>query len=135
LRPRFVSLEGRCSAGVILHGELSGMADGRAQDPFAIAARPSCEDGGGRVCACAYPIAGAVEQRLAAAEVSPVAGPSGDQASAAGGADKDGIGRVFWRHVELYSTRAAANHKAAYINHAYALVGRPLRANSVSFFL
>ena len=76
-----------------------------------------------------------VEQGLSAAEVFPVAGPSGDQASTAGGADKDGIGRVFWRHVELYSTRAAANHKAAYINHAYALVGRPLRANSVSFFL
>ena len=78
------------------------MADGRAQDPFAIAARPSCEDGGGRVCACAYPVAGAVEQRLAAAEVSPVAGPSGDQASVAGGGDEDVIGRVFCRHVGLY---------------------------------
>ena len=82
------------------------MADGRTQDPFAIAARPSCEDSGGRVCACAYPIAGAVEQRLAAAEVSPVAGPSRDQASVAGGGDEEGIGRAFWRHVGLYSTTA-----------------------------
>jgi len=40
-------------------------------------------------------LAGAVEQRLAAAEVSPVAGPSGDQASVAGAGDEDGIGRVF----------------------------------------
>ena len=77
------------------------MADGRAQDPFAIAARPSCNDAAGRVCAFAYPVAGAVEQRLAAAEVSPVAGPSGDQASVAGGDDDDGIGRVFSRHIGL----------------------------------
>ena len=114
--PRFVLVEGRCSAAVIPYGELSGMTDDRAQDPFAVAARPSCEDGGGRVCASVHPVAGAVEQRLAAAEVSPVAGPSSDQASTAGGADKDGVGRVFWRHVELYSTRAAANHQAAYIS-------------------
>jgi hypothetical protein len=54
------------------------MADGCAQDPFVIAARPSCDDGGGRICAFAYPVAGAVEQRLAAAEVAAVAGCSGD---------------------------------------------------------
>ena len=77
------------------------MADGRAQDPFAIAARPSCDDGGGRVCACAHPVAGAVEQRLAAAEASPIAGPSGQEASVAGERDEDDVGRVFWRHVAL----------------------------------
>jgi hypothetical protein len=77
------------------------MADGRAQDPFAIAAGNSCDDGGGRICAFAYPVAGAVEQRLAAAEVSPVAGPSGDQASVGGGGDEDGTGGVFSRHVGL----------------------------------
>jgi len=101
LRPRFVLLEGRCSAAVIPYGKLSGMAEGCAQDPVAIAARPSCDHGGGGVCACAHPVAGAVEQRLAAAEVSPVAGRSGDQASVGGGGDEDGIGRVFWRHVGL----------------------------------
>jgi hypothetical protein len=72
------------------------MADGRSEGPFAVAARPNCDDGGGRVCACAHPVAGAVEQRLAAAKVSPVARLSGDQASVAGGGDEDGIGRVFW---------------------------------------
>jgi hypothetical protein len=77
------------------------MADGRAQDPLAIVARPSCGDGGGGVCACAHPVARAVEQWLAAAEASAVAGPSGDQASVAGEGDENGIGRVFWRHVGL----------------------------------
>jgi hypothetical protein len=93
--------EGGCPAAAIVHSESGGMCEGRAQDPFAGAARPSCDDGGGRVCVFGYPVAGAVEQRFAAAEVSPVAGPSGDQASVAGGSDEDGIVRIFWRHVEL----------------------------------
>jgi hypothetical protein len=97
---RFVLQEGRCSTAVIRHGKLSGMADGRAQDPFAIAARPSRDDSGGRVCTSVRPVAAAVEQRLAA-EVSAVAGPGGDQASVARGGDDDRIGRVFWRHVGL----------------------------------
>jgi hypothetical protein len=101
LGPSLVLPERRCSAAVIPHRELSGMADGRAQRPVAGAARPGCNDGGGRICAFAYPITGAVEQRLAAAEVSPVARLSGDQASVAGRGDEDGIARVFWRHVGL----------------------------------
>jgi hypothetical protein len=101
LRPRFVLQEGGCPAAVVLHGESGGMADGGAQDPVAIAARPSCEDGGGRVCACANPVAGTVEQRLAAAEVSPVTCSSGDQASIARAGDEDAIGRIFWRYVGL----------------------------------
>jgi hypothetical protein len=80
------------------------MAEGRAQDPFAVAARPGCHDGGGRICASAYPVAGAVEQRLAAAEASPVAGPSGEQAGGAGGGEEDSIGRVFWRHSDYTTT-------------------------------
>ena len=62
------------------------MADGRAQYPFAVAARPSCDDGDGRVCACAYPVAGTVERWHAAPKV---AGPSGDEQPRTGG-DQDG---------------------------------------------
>jgi hypothetical protein len=101
LGPGFVFLESRCSAAVIPHGKLSGMADARAQDPFAIAARPSRDDSGGRVCTSVRLVAAAVEQRLAAAEVSAVAGPGGGQASVAKGGRRRPLGRVFWRHVGL----------------------------------
>jgi hypothetical protein len=135
LRPRFVFLEGRCSAAVIPHGKLSGMADGRAQDPFAIAARPSCDDGGGRVSACAHPVSGRRRAAVGGCGSFPVAGPSGDQASVAGGGDEDGIGRVFWRHVGLQHDGRRLTTQLRKINHLHALVGRPLGANSMSFII
>jgi hypothetical protein len=101
LRPRLVLQEGGSPPAAILHSKSGGMADGGAQDPFAGSARPGCSDGGGRVCTSAHPVAGTVEQRLATAEVSALAGPSSDQAGVGGGGGEDGIGRVFWRHVAL----------------------------------
>jgi hypothetical protein len=128
---RLRSLEAKaCIAGrwgpaaVIFHSKSGRMPEGRTQDPFAIAARPSCDDGGGRVCTSAHPVAGTVEQRLAAAKDSPVARLSGDQARVARGGDQDKIGVC--GHMRTIARLQAIITKPRTSMMRNALVGRPL---------